>query len=219
MTRPIEDVEIALQLSMLGASKRSIALRIGVSRTPFETGCPIHNGPSPAASTEIRGRSVAQRACRSSARRRGHIPTSWGCTSATAISRAIHDSYRLRIACDQKHRAIMQNVAAAITTVVPATVGRLRSIGCDEVYAYSRHWPCLCMVRGTSTSGRYSLPHGSTASSQLFHVRSYADSSIATAGAARTSRSDTPNWRLSTAPIRATGSPIGRTRFVVEPKS
>jgi hypothetical protein len=33
MTRPIEDVEIALQLSMLGASKRSIALRIGVSRT------------------------------------------------------------------------------------------------------------------------------------------------------------------------------------------
>jgi hypothetical protein len=57
-------------------------------------------------------------------------------------------TYRLRIACDQKYPGIMDDVDAAIKNVVPATVGRVRSVGCDEVYAYSKHWTCLFPQHG-----------------------------------------------------------------------
>jgi hypothetical protein len=63
------------------------------------------------------------------------------------ISRHRH-SYRLRVFCDQKYPRIMHELQAAIELTLPVKVGRVARIGCDEVGAYSKHWPCLFPQHG-----------------------------------------------------------------------
>jgi hypothetical protein len=52
--------------------------------------------------------------------------------------------YRLRIACCDAYPRIMERVESAMGAVMPTNrTGRTRSIGCTEVHADSKHWPCL----------------------------------------------------------------------------
>jgi hypothetical protein len=57
-------------------------------------------------------------------------------------------AYRLRVFCDQKYPRIMDQVAEAIRRLLAVRVGRVPKIGCDEITAYSRHWPCLFPQHG-----------------------------------------------------------------------
>jgi len=56
--------------------------------------------------------------------------------------------YRLRISCCDAYPKIMDEVASAIRTVLDVKVGRTQRIGCTEVGAYSRQWPCFFPQHG-----------------------------------------------------------------------
>ena len=65
------------------------------------------------------------------------------------VARHPRGVYRLRIVCCDTYPAIMDEVEAALRTVMPASkVGRTQRIGCTEVASYSKHWPCLLPQTG-----------------------------------------------------------------------
>ena len=68
------------------------------------------------------------------------------------ISRAPKGVFKLRIACDMHHPAIIRDVKATMIEVMPTSrVGTLWRIGgswCAEVYSYSKAWPCLFPQHG-----------------------------------------------------------------------
>lgn len=57
-------------------------------------------------------------------------------------------AYRLRISCADAYPQIKDEVERAIRRVLPAKVGRVQSVGCTEVGAYSVHWPCFFPQHG-----------------------------------------------------------------------
>jgi Homeodomain-like domain-containing protein len=60
------------------------------------------------------------------------------------ISRGPRGVFRLRISCCSAYPVLMQRCEDALAAVLPASrVGRAASIGCTDVYSYSKHWPCL----------------------------------------------------------------------------
>lgn len=66
-----------------------------------------------------------------------------GCISLTRTTE------RLRIACDNKYPELMDRCEAVMATVIPASgTGRSPSVGCTQVWSYSRHWPCLFPQHG-----------------------------------------------------------------------
>jgi hypothetical protein len=57
--------------------------------------------------------------------------------------------YRLEIACCDDWPGLMDGTAEAIAAVMPALkVGRRRGVGCTNIGAYSKHWPCLFPQHG-----------------------------------------------------------------------
>ncbi|WP_433324850.1 helix-turn-helix domain-containing protein [Spirillospora sp. CA-294931] len=57
--------------------------------------------------------------------------------------------FRLEIACGDMWPGLIEDAASAISNVMPGLkVGRLRSTGCTNVGAYSKHWPCLFPQHG-----------------------------------------------------------------------
>jgi hypothetical protein len=59
--------------------------------------------------------------------------------------------YRLRITLDQRYPRILAECAQAITSVRPSRamrVGRAQKVGCIELYACWKHWPCLFPQHG-----------------------------------------------------------------------
>lgn len=59
--------------------------------------------------------------------------------------------YKLRITLDQRYTGILAECAEAMSAVRPSTpmkVGRVQKIGCIEVTAHWKHWPCLFPQHG-----------------------------------------------------------------------
>jgi Homeodomain-like domain len=65
-----------------------------------------------------------------------------------AISTGPRGVHRLRISCADAYPVLMDECESAMAAVLPNKVGRVRSIGCTEVYSYPKHWPCLFRQHG-----------------------------------------------------------------------
>ena len=67
------------------------------------------------------------------------------------ISRHPRGVHRLRIVLDKRYEGIIHECAWAMRTVRPATAMRVayvQKIGCVEVAAYWKHWPCVFLQFG-----------------------------------------------------------------------
>lgn len=56
--------------------------------------------------------------------------------------------FRLRIVCCNQYPDLMRLCGAAMKAVLPNKVCLVAKIGCTEVAAYSKHWPCLLPQHG-----------------------------------------------------------------------
>jgi Homeodomain-like domain len=56
--------------------------------------------------------------------------------------------FRLRIVCADAYQDLILRCESAMAEVLPNKVSRVRKIGCTEVTAYSKHWPCLFPQHG-----------------------------------------------------------------------
>jgi hypothetical protein len=56
--------------------------------------------------------------------------------------------FRLRIVCADAYPELIQRCQSAMTQVLPNKVCRVKKVGCTEVTAYSKHWPCLFPQHG-----------------------------------------------------------------------
>jgi hypothetical protein len=60
------------------------------------------------------------------------------------------DVFRLRTTCCNAYPHLMDMCQAAVDAVLPASrVSRCLRIGCTDVAAYSKHWPCLIPQHGS----------------------------------------------------------------------
>jgi hypothetical protein len=50
--------------------------------------------------------------------------------------------FRLRIVCANAYPELIERCADAMAEVLPNKVSRVPKVGCTEVAAYSKHWPC-----------------------------------------------------------------------------
>jgi hypothetical protein len=58
--------------------------------------------------------------------------------------------FKLRIVLDVRYPAIIEECTRAIRVLRPGNpVGNARKIGCREIYAYWKHWPCLFPQHGS----------------------------------------------------------------------
>jgi hypothetical protein len=56
--------------------------------------------------------------------------------------------FRLRIVCADAYPELIQRCEDEIAEVLPNKVSRTPKLGCIEVAAYSKHWPCLLPQHG-----------------------------------------------------------------------
>jgi hypothetical protein len=56
--------------------------------------------------------------------------------------------FRLRIYCADAYPELIQRCEGAMAEVLPNKVGSVPRVGCTEVAAYSKHWPCLFPQHG-----------------------------------------------------------------------
>jgi hypothetical protein len=66
-----------------------------------------------------------------------------GCIAAHA-----RGVFRLRIVCADAYPELIQRCEDAMAEVLPNKVSRVPKVGCTEVAAYSKHWPCLFPQHG-----------------------------------------------------------------------
>jgi hypothetical protein len=66
-----------------------------------------------------------------------------GCIAAHA-----RGVFRLRIVCADAYPELIQRCEDAMAEVLPNKVSRAPKVGCTEVAAYSKHWPCLFPQHG-----------------------------------------------------------------------
>jgi hypothetical protein len=73
------------------------------------------------------------------------------------ISRHRNGVYVLRISCCDAYPALMDECELAMSEVLPNRVCRNRRIGCTEIVASSKHWPCLFPQHGPGPKHRRSI--------------------------------------------------------------
>jgi hypothetical protein len=74
------------------------------------------------------------------------------------ISACPRGVYRLRIALDQRYPNIIKECAAAMQGMRQrGRVASIKAIGCVEVYAYWKHWPCLFPQHGRGPKHRRAI--------------------------------------------------------------
>lgn len=56
--------------------------------------------------------------------------------------------FRLRVICCDAYPDLMAECELAMLDILAKSVGRVRSVGCTEVYSHSKHWPCLFPQHG-----------------------------------------------------------------------
>jgi hypothetical protein len=153
--RSLSDVEIVLALFEAGLSNRRISILTGISRTTIrdwrrrgrqswkkqlrepDRDCPLCSGAEVPWSTYayLLGLYLGD-----------------GCISAHP-----RGVYRLRITLDLRYPGIIDDCAQAMREVRPSRamkVGRVAKIGCVEVGAYWKHWPCLFPQHGPGPKHR-----------------------------------------------------------------
>jgi hypothetical protein len=59
------------------------------------------------------------------------------------IARYHRGVFRLHIVCADAYPELIRLCESAMAEVLPNKVSRSRKVGCTEVAAYSKHWPCL----------------------------------------------------------------------------
>jgi hypothetical protein len=83
--------------------------------------------------------------------------------------------YQLRISCDLRYPDIINEIATHIVIVRGVeTVGFALRIGCVDVNAYWKHWPCVFPQHGPgrNMNDRFGSNHGKRRSSPLIPRRS-----------------------------------------------
>jgi hypothetical protein len=73
------------------------------------------------------------------------------------ISKHRYGVFMLRISCCDAYPALMDKGEMAMSEVLPNRVCRNRRIGCTEVRASSKHWPCLFPQHGPGPEHRRSI--------------------------------------------------------------
>jgi len=56
--------------------------------------------------------------------------------------------FKRRITCCDAYPSLMADCAMAMAEILPNRVARAHRTGCTDVYAYSKHWPCLLPQHG-----------------------------------------------------------------------
>ncbi len=56
--------------------------------------------------------------------------------------------YKLRITCCEAYPSLMADCTLAMAEILPNRVAWAHRTGCTDVYAYSKHWPCLLPQHG-----------------------------------------------------------------------
>ena len=64
------------------------------------------------------------------------------------LDRMPRQVFRLRIVCANAYPELIRRCESAMAEVLPNKVSRTPKIGCTEVAAYSKHWPCLFPQHG-----------------------------------------------------------------------
>ena len=64
------------------------------------------------------------------------------------VSEGKRGVYKLRITCANAYPALMRECEAVMASVLPNKVGRVKKVGCTEVYSTSKHWPCMFPQHG-----------------------------------------------------------------------
>jgi hypothetical protein len=147
--RSLADVEIVLALFEAGLSNRRISILTGISRTTIRDW--RRKG------RQSRGARLREpdRDCPTCGN--AVVPGSRyayllglylgdGCISAHP-----RGVYKLRVTMDLRYPSILQECGEAMRMVRPSSgmkVGFARKIGCLEVYAHWKHWPCLFPQHG-----------------------------------------------------------------------
>jgi hypothetical protein len=153
--RSLADVEVVLGLLEAGLSNRRISILTGISRPTIRDW--RRKGPQ---SCRARLREP-DRDCPTCGN--AVVPGSRyayllglylgdGCISAHP-----RGVYRLRITLDLRYPGIIDECAQAMGDVRPSSamkVGRVAKIGCVEVGAYWKHWPCLFPQHGAGPKHR-----------------------------------------------------------------
>jgi IclR helix-turn-helix domain len=147
--RSTAEIEECLNLSERGLNATEIARRTGIPRPTVRDWV---NGRVPREPRALRPECPA---CGHAEHSRQALPREYayllgaylgdGCVSAHP-----RGVFRLRVVLDVAYPGIIDEVAAAIRSVVPASrVGRfLRPKNCVEVSSYSKSWPCLLPQHG-----------------------------------------------------------------------
>ena len=71
--------------------------------------------------------------------------------------------FKLRIVLDNRYQGIIRECSSAMGLVSGRKVGLVSKIGCREVHAYWKHWPCLFPSARSRTQARATNPAGSVA--------------------------------------------------------
>jgi hypothetical protein len=146
------DVREVFELWGKGLAKAEIARRTGVSRA--QVGSWIENGLENVLTSPMRNNAHAGRcdgSCdvTSCVDRQAYAYLLGQYLGDGCISEARRHVFRLRIAACNAYPEIMAECEAAMRRVMPANrVGRIRLVGCTELYSNSKHWPCLFPQHG-----------------------------------------------------------------------
>jgi hypothetical protein len=148
MTRSLDDVRRALELFDLGYSKKEIARRLGASRSTVRSW--IGDRAWALSRPQMSG---ILRDCDGSCKPWADLmaePYSYllGMYLGDGCISKMRRTYRLRIFCCDAYPKIMDEVTAAICALLNVKVGRVPRVGCTELGAYSRHWPCFFPQHG-----------------------------------------------------------------------
>lgn len=148
--RSLAEIEVVLALFEAGLSNRRISKLTGISRATIQDW--RRRGQ---ALPRSRGERKEDPDCPSCGQATVPAPSyayllglylGDGCISATPRS-----VYKLRITLDLKYPSILQECTEAISAVRPSSamkVGSVGRIGCAEIYAHWKHWPCLFPQHG-----------------------------------------------------------------------
>lgn len=147
MTHPATTVEEAGRLVDSGVSHAETARRLGVSRAAIRDW--LRQGTDVVAAARLLREGCTPCRLRAVLPRERYAYLLGMYLGDGSISAHPRGVYKLRISCADAYPAIKAECAEAIKTVMPSNrVGFVQCEGCTEVYAFSKHWPCLFPQHG-----------------------------------------------------------------------
>ena len=144
MTRSLADVQLVVDLFGRGESKKGISRLTGIPRATVRDWLRAPDWALARSSTN--GVDHDRRSCSLIAQlpERPYAYLLGLYLGDGTVSQGHRGVYRLRIVCCDAYPHLMDLCEEAMSHVMPGNrVGRVKSIGCTEVGASSKHWPCL----------------------------------------------------------------------------